>query len=539
MDSNLLKAIQALKNKKDKPVEDFSSFYFNGKVLNPKVNNEYRYRRDQFIKPEYDFPEIAIAEDVESIFRQAVQKKINKILSAGFSFVSQDATARKWILKRIREIEIAGDKPFKILMAEIFLDMFRFYNCMLLKVRNEDFSSGKSLKHGKLKKPPIAAYFLLRLDRTEFQINKNGTLKKVLQRGVNPADDKEFSAKDIIHIYAHRKPGFLVGTPEVVPVLDDMRILRRIEENVIDLIETNLFPLFHYQIGSDKYPEKITDDGRPESARIRDHIERMAASGFIVSDHRHSVNAVGSESKALRIDYYLNYFRERVLSGLAISPVDLGMGNTANRSTASSMSKSMLSDIEAMTLIVKEFIDFYILSELLEEGGFNSMDPSQKVEIKFGVIDKDERRADENQVIQTFTNNVITLDEARHKLQEAPFGEEEMKRTHMNLFQIPVIEAELAAKERVAEKTLNNSGAKNSSTAKAKPKNQHGTRSAPKTNKDIEILGEIVTIACDSDISIDKLNTWKEYVVALYQTYDGTFSLQAIADTTTWRLHAH
>ena len=66
----------------------------------------------------------------------------------------------------------------------------------------------------------------------------------------------------MIHIYMHKKPGFAMGTPEAAPVLDDIALLRRIEENVEELIESNLFPLFHYSVGSDEFPERYGPDGR-------------------------------------------------------------------------------------------------------------------------------------------------------------------------------------------------------------------------------------------------------------------------------------
>lgn len=544
--NDLVKEVRKIKDVRSSrhSAQDFSSIFFNGKNLSHKIHNEYTSTRSYWIKPEYDFGEISIAYDVEGYFRQAIQKKVNKIISAGNSFVSQNKDALRWVEKRVKELSIATDKPWNILIAEIFTDMFKYYNCMLIKVRNSDFGSGEELKFGKVKKQTIAGYYLLRLDRCEFKINKNGTLKTILQKGTSSADNIEFSAKDIVHFYSNKRAGFLMGTPEVVPILDDMRLLRRLEENVVDLIETNLFPVFHYKIGSDKFPERMTEGGVTESEKISSKIKYMASSGFIVSDHRHEVTAVGSESKALRIDYYLEYFRGRVLTGLAVSPIDLGMGDTANRSTASSMSKAMLADVEAMALQVKYFIDHFIIAELLEEGGFDSFDPENRVEIRFGTIDKEERRADENQVVQNFSNNIITLDEARSQLQLEPYTDKHYERSHMNMFQIPVIEAEASAQAEAGVAIAKVRGVQSSSNKsvanKTKPSNQHGTRSGPKTRKDmlaVEILGKIISITCDFEIEPDKVEDWKDYVINMYNYYNGTFSIESIANTTLWRLN--
>ena len=50
-------------------------------------------------------------------------------------------------------------------------------------------------------------------------------------------DEKFFQPDEGIHFYDNRKPGVAMGTPEIVPVLDDIALLRRIEENVEDLLE--------------------------------------------------------------------------------------------------------------------------------------------------------------------------------------------------------------------------------------------------------------------------------------------------------------
>lgn len=549
------------------PFVDFSSSYFNGSELKNRTNNDYRYSRSSWIKPEYDFDEIAIAQDVEIYLSKSIQKKVNKIITAGFSFTGNDEEAVDWINRRVKEIAIAINKPFSILIAETFTDLIRFNNCMWVKARSEDFTEeAKGLEFGKTVKKPIAGYFILAFDRLEFQVNANGSLKKVLQKGRDR--DVEFSAKDIIHFYTNRRPGYLVGSPELLGTLDDIRVLRKIEENVLDLIETSLFPVFHYQVGTDEMPERLTEGGISESQKVAERIKYIASSGFIVSDHRHKISAIGTEGKSLRIDYYLEHFKKRVLAGIGMSPVDLGEGGDANRSTASTMSKSVLSDIEGLTIIVKEFIEHFVIAELLEEGGFDSLDDDYKVEIRFGVIDKDDRRADENNVIQKFAGNVITMDEARKELKYEPFTDEHMERTHHRMFGEPLamlgglgpstaasqalakspsssIEPSMVKKEEQHAKMIEAkkiqakkaAGSQRSSASKSRPSNQHGTRSSAKTNRDLDICGETFTITCNSDISADKLNQWKEIVEELYSSMDGKTSLENIINVTSWRLN--
>ena len=142
--------------------------------------------------------------------------------------------------------------------------------------------------------------------------------------------------------------------------------------------------------------------------------------GIYVSDHRHKIQAIGSEGRALRIEGYLDYFKKRVFAGLGLSSVDMGEGDTANRSTAHSLSQSAILDVEALQRVMKTFLEFYVFNELLLEGGYDPLEYKNKVEIKFGVIDSEARSKLENQTIQLWLNNLISENEARQRLGYSP-----------------------------------------------------------------------------------------------------------------------
>ena len=68
------------------------------------------------------------------------------------------------------------------------------------------------------------------------------------------------------------------------------------------------------------------------------------------------------------------------------------------------------------------------------ENDYDIFEDYSKVSIQFGVIDKEEKRADENQVIQLWTNNLCTHEEARMKLNMRALEEPELERTYYALF---------------------------------------------------------------------------------------------------------
>lgn len=546
--------------------------------------------RGTWHRPEYDFDQIQIAQDTDSFMTRSIMKKVNKLMCAGWDIVGLNPEPVAYIKRRLLEQEVATNKPWDILMSQISADMFRFDNCMLVKARNDKASSGNmrtDIDGTKLQ--PVAGYFILPFETLEYRTKSNGEFKKIMQR-MPGGDKKEFLPKDVVHFYSNRKPGFAVGTPQLWPALDDIALLRRIEENVEELIETNLFPVYHYKVGSDTMPERVGVDGFKETDQVKRTVEYMPASGIYVSDHRHEITAIGSEGRALRIDFYLTYFRNRVFAALGTSALDMGEGAGANRSTASTLSKGMLMDVEAVACLIKAFFDFYIINELLLEGGYDPLHEDDRVEIEFGVIDKEEKRAQENHLIQAFHGNVRDLDEIRQMLGDRPWRDEQMDRTHYKMFEEPLalvksmspgsaagdilaglpgsnVTSEAVAKERkFAEKASeanaaggqsgarpsgSGTGARSASAARNRPSNQHGTRSTAKTTRDLTSGPTNITIYAkdstlshtldiDGDISAEHFAEWHDLVMERYDMLaDANVSFDTVVENLIWRLKSN
>ena len=164
----------------------------------------------------------------------------------------------------------------------------------------------------------------------------------------------------------------------------------------------------------------------------------MPAGSVYVSDHRHEISAIGAEGKALRIDFYLTYFKNRVLAALGSSALDMGEGTGATKSTASSLSKGMMMDIEACVCVMKDFINFYVINELLLEGGYNPLRTEHRVEIRFGIIDKEDRRADENQAMLLYQGKMLMEPEARESLGLKPLDPESRELSYAKLYEEPL-----------------------------------------------------------------------------------------------------
>ena len=222
----------------------------------------------------------------------------------------------------MKEIELVSGVPLDLLIGDLANDLARYSNCIWVKARNRNASTGKVRRQNNKEVDPIAGYFILPFETLWFRTKRNGEITKVLQEMPN-GDTKEFAPEDVIHFYTNKKPGFAMGTPELLPVLEDVALLRRLEENIEQMIDSNLNPLFHYTVGNDNHPERYGPDGVKETDIVKNAIEYMPSGGIFVSDHRHKIESIGAEGKALDVSEYLEYFKKRVFAGLGVTPIDM------------------------------------------------------------------------------------------------------------------------------------------------------------------------------------------------------------------------
>lgn len=433
-------------------------------IKNPVQGYSTRYRGEWF-KPDYNFNDIVRAQDSDSYLAKSIEKKSVKFLLAGYEFSGENPKTVEYINKRVKQIEVASKRPLNLILLEAASDLFSKNNHVWILVRNEKNSGGKIYnKNGKPVKP-ISAIFPIAFETLEFKTKDNGEIERIKQVVPGAVRNPEFSGEDIIHFYMNKRPGYITGSPTMFSALEDILLLRRIEENVEELIESNLFPLFHYKIGTKEAPERVNPKtGLREAEEISRTLKFMPSSGVYISDWRHEITAVGSEGKALRIDYYLEYFKKRVFSALGVSPVDMGESDSSNRSTAQTQSKSLTEAVESLQALMKTFLDFYLIQPLLMESdfGFDPLTPENIVEINFNKIDVSEQTLMENNASQLFQANAISHEEMRKKIGHRPMKPEAEGSLNYNKFPNKAEEAKIAALK---------AGSTGSTTAA----NQHGT----------------------------------------------------------------
>lgn len=462
-------------------------------------------------QPEWDLAECGRIIDTESYARRAFKNKKNLFVKEGYSFVGKRPDRVQYIKRRMRQIETASKVPFRILLGQTLASLVRCSNSFWVKVRNTEASGGKIRIDADGKKlKPVAGYFLLPAETVRFKRDEYGKIKKY-QQEIFGKVAVEFKPEDVIHFYFNKREGYAVGTPDLVSVKDDIRALRRIEENVELLIYQHLFPLFHYKVGTEQNPAATYANGNSEVDEIQYKIAMMPSDGCWVTPERHEIKPLQAGNSPINVEKVIEHFKQRIITGLGNSSVDMGEGGTANRSTASTMSRNLVDDTKADQ---KEFADLFqefVIKELLLESTFpNSsvLDDKNLVDLKFIEIDFEARQAKENHAVDMFLKNAITHQEMRIELGYEPFvgtawpaskdkktmfikGDGEWANTNYGLIERDKIilqavdEPGTEASAAVAASNVSkNSAGGNAVANKNQPANQHGKRSSAKINKD-------------------------------------------------------
>lgn len=387
------------------------------------------YGRDFFQSSEYNLIEIGRIEDVESYVRQAYSKKVGLMFKSGYSLTGPNPKTINYITRRLAQLEQAQGKPFGILLREIGYDLVKYHNAYLVKVRRLQASGGQRRRDHRTGKmlDPVAAYFRMSPETVWIKRDIFGNVLQYRQQTSHGVKQIYFEPENVIHIYKDRKGGFAVGTPPLVPVLDDIRALRRLEENIELLVYQHLFPLLHYKVGTEDRPAGVLPTGESEIDVVRAQIESMPAEGCIVTPERHDISIIGAEGRALRADAYLNHFKQRVFAGLGMSAMDFGESGTANRSTAERLSRALIDNVKDYQEVLASFINHEIITELLLEStwGAEALEPENLVRFVFAEIDEDSKIKRNSNTINLYQSNLITESEARIDLGCQPLTEDQ------------------------------------------------------------------------------------------------------------------
>lgn len=369
-------------------------------------------RADNFYRCDYDLIDIKNAIETDSYLKIAVQKYRQLFFKAGYSYKGKNDEAIEYLQKRFRIMGYCTGQSMDILFREISGDLIAFSNAFLVKTRIKTipFVSAKGITSSG---QPVGGYFRINPSSIQVQYDDDGKIKAYKQR-TNAGKEKIFQPEDIIHFTFDREAGSIWGVPRWIAALEDIRLLRKIEGNVLSLIYRFAMPLYQMMIG-------LTQSGmggtKTEIDDARREIERAPMDGILITNERAQIKAVGAEGTALDVSTYLGYYENRVFTAINVSQAMMGRGGS--KQDADSMEEQVHNTVKDNQVMFGFQFKDEIINELLLEGGFNPIvSEDDIVELEFNEINLDTKVKMENHELNKFEKNAITFEELRQHLGE-------------------------------------------------------------------------------------------------------------------------
>lgn len=425
--------------------------------------------RSNFEPPDFDLNDIIAAYDTDSYIKQAIDKYTDLVFKAGWELVSPNEKARKYVKARLALIAEATQTPTEEFFNQIAEDIIKLGNVFIVKVRMpEGYRFPPNIQVRPVgDQRPVVGYFVLPPETIKISRDKFGTIKGYEQEVKGNDKAIRFKPSDVIHIAWKKRRGFAFGTPFVLPVLPDVRLLREIEDNVNRLLHKYLHPLYKFKVGLDKEGYESTPE---EVEYVREEINNMQTDGTLVLPERYDVEIVGAQGEAIDASWALKYFEQRAFTGLGVPETVFGRGSSSNRATADNLTSEMHDRVKAFQRIIASAIDSHIINEILVEGGYDPvMNTSDNVDFKFIEIAIDEQIKLENQAMYLYEHNGITFKEFRKRIGYEPEVEDEND-MYLSRVQIVKDSSNKSSEDQGSPETNN----------KMKPANQHGKKISPK-----------------------------------------------------------
>lgn len=438
------------------------------KIAIKKLGQAIKDGGTEFEESVIDLEEVQRAYFTDSYIRRSIDKYSELMFKEGWEIPGRNEAATEYVWMRLKLMAEATGQPIQELMKEIAHDMVLFGNAFVIKARQKTGGGATGVTAvGYTGKQPIAGYFVL--PATSIMIARDDTGKLLnYQQDIGTGTPLVFKPEDVVHFHYKRPRGRAFGVPFIHNVLEDVKLLRQIEENVARLIYRNLFPIYQYKVGIDKPGFEATDE---EVETLREEIRDMPMDGALVVPERHEITVIGSQGQALDASEYLKYYRQRVFTGLMASDSTMGIGDTANKSTSDNQAADLIDGVKEFQSIFATTFTDKIVNELLFEGGYDPvLNADDEVLFEFFEIALDAKTKKENHVVQLFTQNAITFEEMRAGIGRDPVSDE--GRLYFNMITIATSQAQ-------ADMTAQAQAANNAGDNKNKPENQSGKADNP------------------------------------------------------------
>lgn len=354
----------------------------------------------------YDLAQIKNAVLTDSYLAVAVRKFSQLITKAGYQIKSKNEDAANYVNDRIKVIEFRTKIPFYTLITSIARDLYTYSNSYIIKTRDNN-TEKFGLKAEKIfSGGAISGLFLADPASVTIRRNDTGAID------VYVINQEEYSPNDVIHLYIDKMNNADYGTSRIYSALEDVTMLRKAEGLVMTILYRFAIPVLHIKVGNTAEGQYAT---QKEINDARDAFQEMPNDGFIVTNERTAIEAITPNMQANQLLKFLEYLELRVFSALNASKSSMGRGG--GQSSADNTEALMHDEVRAFQNVITNFIEKYLFTELLLEGGFNPLlNKEDYVAFEFNEVSIDTKIKIESNTIQKYQGNVITLEEARREL---------------------------------------------------------------------------------------------------------------------------
>ena len=354
----------------------------------------------------YDLAQIKNAVLTDSYLAVAVRKFSQLITKAGYQIKSKNEDAANYVNDRIKVIEFRTKIPFYTLITSIARDLYTYSNSYIIKTRDNN-TEKFGLKAEKIfSGGAISGLFLADPASVTIRRNDTGAIDAYV------INQEEYSPNDVIHLYIDKMNNADYGTSRIYSALEDVTMLRKAEGLVMTILYRFAIPVLHIKVGNTAEGQYAT---QKEINDARDAFQEMPNDGFIVTNERTAIEAITPNMQANQLLKFLEYLELRVFSALNASKSSMGRGG--GQSSADNTEALMHDEVRAFQNVITNFIEKYLFTELLLEGGFNPLlNKDDYVAFEFNEVSIDTKIKIESNTIQKYQGNVITLEEARREL---------------------------------------------------------------------------------------------------------------------------
>lgn len=421
-----------------------------------------------------DIVDIYTAYNNDALFRKACDKYVDLVFRNGYYFIHDKPELYEYIKLRIRMLEFSMGIPFDEFLRDIVSHIVQYDNAFLLVHRAKLPAQFSRIITGVNGQDPVIGYEILHpatmtIEKSEEYGNEIRYIQTPVGSRPSPRrsgnrrvshsrDYRDFSKDEIIHIRTNRDAVYKFASPSKRAVVDDLIVLRELEENSAILIQKFIFPLIHAKVTRGSI-ETVNQWSRAINDAREDSI-------FVSSDDVNMEQVTGT-SNVINADEYLRYFKNRVYSGLGVAPIIMGEGDSANRATADSIIVQMQDSVRAIQKTISNHLNMYVFDNFIQEHGQSVLDNKSRVLIKFNEIDITSLIGMETHHIVKYQNNLLSQDECRKELGLKPMTPKDIAGTMGKMYGQPADGSQQQSAKRAAD-------------SKSRPSNQYGKRIKPK-----------------------------------------------------------